>query len=90
VLDPDGFGNDRTDATRHCEPGQRDEQMNQEEDDFAHLRIVAKCRQNDEFWINLAIRHLHAHLAAPFAATGSAFAFAAFAYQRPDSFTVRF
>jgi len=57
VLDHDGFGNDRTDATRPCEPGQCDEQMNQEEDDFAHLWIVAKRRQNDEFWLNLAIRH---------------------------------
>lgn len=59
MLDPDGFGNDRTDATRPCEPGQREEQMNQEEDDFAHLRIAAKRGQNDEFWLNLAIRHLH-------------------------------
>jgi hypothetical protein len=90
VLDRDGFGDDRTDATRPCEPGQRDEHMNQEEDDFAHLRIVPKRGQNDEFWIILAICHPHAHLAAPFAATGSAFAFATFAYQRPDSFTVRF
>jgi hypothetical protein len=57
VLDHDGFGNDRTDATRPCEPGQRDEQMNQEEDDFAHLWIAANCGQNDEFWLNLAIRH---------------------------------
>jgi putative transposase len=31
--------------------------MNQEEYDFAHLWIVAKCGQNDEFWLNLAIRH---------------------------------
>jgi hypothetical protein len=59
VLDPDGFGNDRTDATRPCEPGRRDEQMNQEEEDFAHLWIVAKRGQNDEFWLNLAIRHPH-------------------------------
>jgi hypothetical protein len=57
VLDHDGFGNDRTDATRPCEPGRRDEQMNQKEDDFAHLGIVAKRGQNDEFWLNLAIRH---------------------------------
>ena len=57
MLDHDGFGNDRTDATRPCEPGQRDEQMNQKEDDFAYLWIVAKRGQNDEFWLNLAIRH---------------------------------
>jgi hypothetical protein len=31
--------------------------MNQKEDDFAHLGIVAKRGQNDEFWLNLAIRH---------------------------------
>ncbi|MBN1570124.1 MAG: serine/threonine protein kinase [Acidobacteria bacterium] len=31
--------------------------MNQEDDDFAHLWIVAKRGQNDEFWLNLAIRH---------------------------------
>jgi hypothetical protein len=31
--------------------------MNQKEDDFAHLWIVAKRGQNDEFWLNLAIRH---------------------------------
>ncbi len=57
VLDHDGFGNDRMDATRPCEPGQRDEQMNQEDDDYAHLWIVAKRGQNDESWLNLAIRH---------------------------------
>jgi hypothetical protein len=57
VLDHDGFGNDRTDATRHCEPSRRDEQMNPEEEDFAHLWIVAKRGQNDEFWLNFAIRH---------------------------------
>jgi hypothetical protein len=55
----DGFGSDRTDATRPCEPGQRDERMNHKEDDFAHLWIVAKRGQNDEFWLNLAIRHPH-------------------------------
>ncbi len=59
MLDPDGFGNDRTDAIRPCEPGQRDEQMNQKEDDFAHLWIAAKRGQKDQFWLNLAIRHLH-------------------------------
>jgi hypothetical protein len=31
--------------------------MNQNEDDFAHLWIVAKRGQNDEFWPNLTIRH---------------------------------
>jgi hypothetical protein len=59
VLEQDGFGNDRTDATQACEPGQRDEQMSQEDDDVAHPRIVTKCGQNDEFWLNLAIRHPH-------------------------------
>jgi hypothetical protein len=31
--------------------------MNPEEEDFAHLWIVAKRGQNDEFWLNVAIRH---------------------------------
>ncbi len=63
MLDHDGFGNDRTEANRPCEPGQRDEQMNQKEDDFAHLWIVAKRGQNDQSWLNLAIRHPRIHFA---------------------------
>jgi hypothetical protein len=49
-VNRDGFGNDRTDATRPCEPGHRDEQMDQEDDNLAHRLIVAKRAQNGEFW----------------------------------------
>jgi hypothetical protein len=33
--------------------------MNQEEDDFAHLWIVAKRGQNSHFWPFLVIRYSH-------------------------------
>ena len=48
MPDHNGFGNDRTDTAWPCKPNQRDEQMNQEDDDIAHLQIVAKCAQNNE------------------------------------------
>ena len=52
LLDENGFSDDRTDATWTQESGERSDDMDEKDDEIAHLRILARTAIPQEWWVN--------------------------------------
>ena len=52
LLDENGFSDDRTDATWTQESGERSDDMDEKDDEIAHLSILARTAIPQELWVN--------------------------------------
>jgi hypothetical protein len=52
LLDENGLGDDRTDAARTQESGERSDDMDEKDDEIAHLSILARTAIPQELWVN--------------------------------------
>ena len=60
LLDENGFSDDRTDATWTQEPGERSDDMNEKDDEIAHLTILPRTAKLQNCALP-AIRHRQAY-----------------------------
>jgi len=58
LLDENGLSDDRTNAARTQEPGKRSDDMNEKDDEIAHLSILARTA-TPRNCVLPAIRHRH-------------------------------
>ena len=52
LFDENGLSDDRTDSARTHEPGERSDDMNEKDDEIAHLSILARTAIPQELWVN--------------------------------------
>jgi len=69
LLDENGLGDHRTDAARTQESGKSSDSMNEKDDEFAHLSILAKNGEPQGLCPKLAIRQGQAYLPQPCSGT---------------------
>ena len=48
LFDENGLSDDRTDSARTHEPGERSDDMNEKDDEIAHLNILARTAKLQE------------------------------------------
>jgi hypothetical protein len=52
LFDENGLGDDRTDAARTQEAGERSDDMDEKNEEIGHLSILARTAIPQELWIN--------------------------------------